>query len=99
MKKIIVPLMAIIILALSVGGVALAWEIIKTFAYVFYTSFVSLLPFLDLEQKVICKIVTIAIVQLLCGAGFWVSNQTEFTIGSVVSGTADIISTILLLIA
>ena len=99
MKKIIVPLLAIIILALCVGGFAFAWEILKTLAYTFYTFFVSLLPFLDIEQMVICKIVTIAIVQLLCGAGFWVSRKTESTIGSVVSGIADIIATILLLIA
>ena len=95
MKKIVF----IIIVALSVGGVSLAWEVVEVLAYTFYTFFVALLPFLDLEQMVICKIVTITIVQLLCGAGFWVSRKTESTIGSIVSGIADAIATALLLIA
>ena len=99
MRRVAVRLVIIIICALSVGGISLAWELIRTFAYAFYSIFVALLPFLDLEQTILCKVVTIIIVQVLCGAGFFVSYRTESRIGKIVSGVADAIATILLFIA
>ena len=99
MKKAVLTLGIIVIFALSAGGIAFAWEFIRTFAYAFYSMFVAMLPFLDLEQAILCKVVTIFIVQVLCGAGFLVSSSAESTIGKIVSGVADVVATILLFIA
>ena len=99
MKKAGLTLGIIVVFALFTGGVAFAWEIVRTFAYAFYSMFVAFLPFLDLEQAILCKVVTILIVQILCGAGFFVSYSVESTIGKIVSGIADVIATLLLFIA
>ena len=82
MKKMLVGLSLIVIVLLHCYGWPAAWEFIRTLAYAVYSFFVMLLPFLDIEQMVICKIVTILIVQLLCGAGFLISSKTESTIGN-----------------
>lgn len=99
MKKIGLKLGIIVVFLLSVGGITCAWEFVRTIAYVFFSMFVAIIPFLDLEQAILCKVITIIIVQLLCGAGFYVSYRAESTIGKVVSGIADVISTFLLFIA
>ena len=99
MKKAVLTLGIIVIFALSAGGIAFAWEFIRTFAYTFYSMFVAMLPFLDSEQAILCKVVTIFIVQVLCGAGFFVSYSMESTIGKIVIGIADVIATLLLFIA
>ena len=93
---------SIIVVAIAVlacGGLSLAWDVIKTVAYTFYSTFVAILPFLDLEQKVLCKLITIVIVQVLCGAGFYVSHRTESFVGKIVSVVADAVATLLLFIA
>lgn len=95
MKAIIV----LLIIVLLVGGVAVAWDAVKLFAAAFMNVFISILPFLDIEQPIICKLITILIVQLLCGAGFYISHKVESTIGKIVSGIADVIATLLLFIA
>ena len=99
MKKAVWTLGIIVIFALYTGGIAFAWEFIRTFAYAFYSMFVAMLPFLDLEQAILCKVVTIFIVQVLCGAGFYISRKAESKIGKIVSGVADAITTLLLFIA
>ena len=95
MKKFI----AIVVILLLVGGFSAAWEFIQAFAYTFLKIFVAILPFLDLEQVLLCKVVTILIVQILCGLGFYVSHRVESKIGKIVSGVADAITTVLLLVA
>ena len=95
MRKLIIVLIAV----LCIGGVSLFWEVISVFATAFFKMFVALLPFLDLEQVILCKIVTIIIVQVLCWAGFYISHKTEVGIGKIITVIADIIATILLLIA
>ena len=102
MKKLrgcILSLLVIIAFVVWGSGWQAAWAFVQNLAYTVYSLFVMLLPFLDIEQTIICKIVTIVIVQILCGAGFYVSWKTESGIGKIVSGIADVISTILLLIA
>lgn len=99
MKKPLLVIILIALVALEAGGVALFWEVIQTAASAFLSMFVSILPFLDIEQKILCKVVTILIVQALCGLGFIISWKTEKKIGQIVSGVIDIILTILLLIA
>ena len=99
MKKAGLTLGIIVVFALCTGGIAFAWEFIRTFAYAFYSMFVAMLPFLDLEQAILCKVVTIFIVQVLCGAGFYISHKAESKIGKIVSGVADAITTLLLFIA
>jgi ABC-type transporter Mla maintaining outer membrane lipid asymmetry permease subunit MlaE len=99
MKKAILLLLVILIFALFTGGLAFAWDIIKTFAYAFYSFLVAIIPFLDLEQAILCKVVTIFIVQVLCCSGYYMSHKAESTIGKIVSGIADVIATMLLLIA
>ena len=95
MKKFII----IVVILLVVGGFSAAWEFIQAFAYGFLKVFVALLPFLDLEQKLLCKIITILIVQILCGLGFYISYKAKSKIGKIVSGIADAISTLLLLVS
>ena len=95
MKKFI----AIVVVLLLVGGFSAAWEFIQAFAYGFLKIFVAILPFLDLEQVLLCKVVTILMVQILCGLGFYVSHKAKLRIGKIVSGIADAIATILLLVA
>ena len=99
MKKAGLTLGIIVVFSLSTGGIAVAWEIVRTFAYVFYSMFVAMLPFLDLEQAILCKVVTILIVQVLCGAGLFISHKTKSKIGKIVSSVADAIATLLLFIA
>ena len=99
MKKGILLIIVVVAIILCAGGFALAWDIVKTVAYAFFSTFVALLPFLDLEQEVLCKFVTILITQVLCGAGFFVSYKTKSIIGQIVSGMADAIATVLLFIA
>ncbi len=95
MRKLIIVLIA----ALCIGGVSLFWEVISVFATAFFEIFVALLPFLDLEQVILCKVVTIVIVQLLCALGFYISSKTESRIGKIISAIADIIATMLIFIA
>ena len=92
-------LAVILIAALCIGGVSLFWEVISIFATAFFEMFVALLPFLNLEQVILCKIVTIVIVQVLCALWVYISSKTESRIGKIISAIADIIATILLLIA
>lgn len=99
MKKAGLTLGIIVVFVLCTGGIAFAWEIVRTFAYAFYSMFVAFLPFLDLEQTLLCKLITILIVQVLCGAGFFISHKTEVRIGKIVSGVVDAIATLLLFIA
>ena len=99
MKKALFPVLVITVVLAHNSGWCTAWEFLKTLAYAVYSFLVMLLPFLDIEQTIICKIVTISIVQILCGAGFYVSWKTQSKIGKIVSGIADAISTTLLLIA
>lgn len=99
MKKIFVWLLIIVIFIILGSGWQAAWVFIQNLAYVVYHFFIMLLPFLNIEQTLICKIVTISIVQILCGAGFFVSWKTQSKIGKIVSVIADAISTALLLIA
>ena len=99
MRKAIITIAIIIVAALYIGGTDMAWDIIHTLAYSFYSIFVSIIPFLDLEQAILCKIVTIVIVQVLFLAGIWISDKTEITIGKIVSGIVDAIATLLLIIA
>ena len=99
MKKTGIIIAIIVAVALVAGGLPLAWDVIKLVAHSFYTAFVAILPFLDLEQAVLCKVVTITIVQILCWSGFWVSCKAEITIGKIVSVIADAIATLLLIIA
>ena len=47
MKKAGLTLGMIVVFALCTGGIAFAWEIVRTFAYSFYSMFVAFLPFLD----------------------------------------------------
>jgi ABC-type enterochelin transport system permease subunit len=98
-KKAGLTLGIIVVFALCTGGIAFAWEIVRTFAYAFYSMFVAIIPFLDLEQTLLCKLITILIVQVLCGAGFFISHKTESKIGKIVSSVADAIATLLLFIA
>ena len=53
MKKAGLTLGIIVVFALCIGGIAFAWEIVRTFAYAFYSMFVAFLPFLDLEQAIL----------------------------------------------
>ena len=99
MKRILITLGAVLALALCVGGFSLMWDVISAFAYTFYSFFVALIPFLSLEQTILAKLISILIVQIICGLGFYVSYRTEATIGKIVSGAVDAIATILLLIA
>lgn len=99
MRKLGVIIAIIVAVALAAGGLSLVWDVIKLVAHSFYTAFVAILPFLDLEQTLICKLITIIIVQILCGAGFFVSYKTKSTIGKIVSVIADAIATLLLIIA
>ena len=91
--------LAVVLIVELFGGFSLLWEVISVFATAFFEMFVALLPFLDLEQVILCKVVTIVIVQVLCWAGFYISHKTEVGIGKIISAIADIIATILLLIA
>ena len=99
MRKSGVIIAIIVAVALAAGGLSLAWNVIKTVAYTFYSTFVAILPFLDLEQPLLCKLITIIIVQLLCGSGFYISHKTEATIGKIISGVVDAVATLLLFIA
>ena len=99
MKKILITLGIVLAVALCIGGFSLAGEVISSFAFTFYSFLVSILPFLSLEQTILAKLVTILIVQIICGLGFYISHRTEVTIGKYVSGAVDAIATILLLIA
>lgn len=95
MKKFFV----ILVLLFLAGGIAAVWEFVCDFAYIFFKAFVEILPFLDLEQVILCKIVTILIVQILCGLGFIISRKTELKIGKFVSVIIDAIATLLIFIA
>ena len=99
MKKPLLIIILIALVALGAGGVALFWEVIQTAASAFLSMFVSILPFLDMEQKILCKVATILIVQALCGLGFIISWKTEKKIGHVISALIDVIATMLLVIA
>lgn len=99
MRKTLITAAIIIGLAVCAGGIPLAREILHIIAEVFYSFFVTIIPFLDLEQAVLCKVVTITIVQILCWSGFWVSCKAEIKIGKIVSGVINAIATLLLLIA
>ena len=99
MKKYIFWIVVIAVLAFAIGGFSLLGQFIHAFAYSFYSMFVAIIPFLDLEQTLLCKLITILIVQALCGAGFFISHKTESKIGKIVSGAADAIATLLLFIA
>ena len=99
MKKRAIELGIIVIFILFTSGIVQAWEFICKVAQLFYSMLLSFLPFLDLEQVILCKVVTILIVQALCSAGFLVSHKAESMIGKIVSGVADAVATVLLLIA
>ena len=99
MKKQSIIIGVIIIVALIGGGLPLAWDVIKMAAHAFYAAFVAIIPFLDLEQTVLCKIITIVIVQILCGAGIVISIKTKKKMCVVIGAVVDAIATILLLIA
>lgn len=99
MKKFVLPFLFILALLICHSGWGIAWNFVKDVAYVFYYFLVMLLPFLDLKQIIVCKVVTILIVQLLCGIGFYISRREERKIGTIVSGVADLIATALLVIA
>ena len=99
MKKSLLVIILITLVALGAGGIALAWDVIQIVASAFLSMFVSILPFLDIEQKILCKVATILIVQALCGLGFIISWKTEKKIGHVISALIDVIATMLLVIA
>lgn len=99
MKKPLIIIGLAVAVVLVGGGLSLAWDVVEMVATSFYSTFVAILPFLDLEQTALCKIITIAIVQVLCAAGAVISVKTKKKIGVVVSAIADLIATILLLIA
>lgn len=99
MKKCIIILGIIFIFILLTGGFSSAWDFVKIVASTFLTVFVAILPFLDLKQVILCKVITILIVQILCGSGLYISHKAEKNIGTIISGLIDVIATILLIIA
>ena len=99
MKKYIFGIIVISAVAFAIGGFPFEWQILHTIAYSFYSMIVAIIPFLDLEQTLLCKLITILIVQILCGAGFFISHKAESKIGKIVIGVADAIATLLLFIA
>ena len=84
------------ILFISKESLSLMWEMIRTVAYSFFSIIVACLPFLDIEQTLLCKAVAIIIFLFLGYLGVFVSKNK---VVSFVSGVADVISIILLFIA
>lgn len=81
------------------GGWKAVWEGIQAIANAVYNFFVMIIPFLDLNQPIICKVVSIVVVQILSALGFYISYKSEVQIGKIISVIADIISTLLIIIA
>ena len=87
----------IVVIAL-VGGFKPAVEAVKIAGTAFLSMFTAILPFLEIEQEILTKVVAIAIIQILCGLGFYVGHKSKKRIFKGVSVMADIISTILLIV-
>ena len=81
------------------GGWKAVWEGIQTIADVGYRFLVMIIPFLDLTQPIVCKVITIVIIQILSGLGYYISYRAERKIGKIISAIADIIATLLVVIA
>ena len=84
------------VLFISKENLSLMWKMIRTVAYSFFSVVVACLPFLDIEQTLLCKAVAMIIFLFLGYLGVFVS---EDKVVKFVSGVADVSSIILLLIA
>ena len=98
-KKVIIAIVVLLLMMFNIGGWNAVWEVIQTIANVVYGFFVMIIPFVDLTQPIICKIITIVIIQILTGLGYYISHRAELKIGKIISAIADIIGTLLVVIA
>ena len=98
-KKVIIAIAVLLLMMFYIGGWNAVWEVIQTIANVVYRFFVMIIPFVDLTQPIICKVITIVIIQILTGLGYYISHRAELKIGKIISAIADIIGTLLVVIA
>lgn len=98
-KKIIIIIIVFLLMLFGAGGWKAVWEGIQTIANVVYRFFVIIIPFLDLTQPIICKVVTIIVVQVLSALGYYISYKSEAQVGKTIVVVTDVIATILMLIA
>lgn len=98
-KKVIIAIVVLLLMMFNIGGWNAVWEVIQTIANVVYGFFVMIIPFVDLTQPIICKVITIVIIQILTGLGYYISDRAEVKIGKIISAIADIIGTLLVVIA
>ena len=98
-KKVIIAIVVLSLMMFNIGGWNAVWEVIQTIANVVYRFFLIIIPFLDLTQPIICKVISIIVVQILSVLGFYISYKSEVQIGKIISVIADVISTLLIIIA
>jgi uncharacterized membrane protein len=98
-KKVIIAIVVLLLMMFNIGGWNAVWEVIQTIANVVYGFFVMIIPFVDLTQPIICKVITIVIIQILTVLGYYISHRAELKIGKIISAIADIIGTLLVVIA
>ena len=91
-KKVIIPIVVLLLMMFNIGGWDAVREAIQSVANVVYRFFVMIIPFLDLTQPIVCKVITI-------GLGYYISYRAERKIGKIISAIADIIATLLVVIA
>lgn len=96
MRKYIIWIVALGALAFDVGGFDLLGQFVHAILYSFHSMCVIIMPFLDLEQTLLCELITMLVVQVLCFAGFFVSRKAESKIGEIVSGIVDAIALVAL---
>ena len=98
-KKVIIAIVVLLLMMFNIGGWDAVREAIQSVANVVYRFFVMIMPFLDLTQPIVCKVITIVIIQILSGLGYYISYRAERKIGKIISAIADIIATLLVVIA